>query len=1445
MKIHEAYETVKSYVLITELIHGTELIEHILTTYNWTETDAAFYIQQLLLALEELRIRGVAHLDIKPGNIIYEEKTDKIKLIDFGFAKKIHNAPLKLNYGTPEFASPEVVCSEVISESTDLWSVGVLTYILLSGISPFHCESVSETLNKIENGEWHFDEEAFKHISDEAKDFITSLLKKEPLFRLEIDECLSHPWIELAQRKGEGNKLELKNLEMFHQRDLAMRKSSATVKTARLESLTKMEVVIPSAPSLKPEIDPETNKIIYPDSREYGEFLDSETRFDWNKRFEPRSESEYSLRTRMYTELKSQGENGENENEIGAEEDEEIRIKARTKRRLSELDIEHDKIVQMEKEVEWVSASSEIRNERQIAREKEGQVYVMERKPSVGMPKEGYRPIFRAKLTDQVVRDGENVTFMCLIRGRPSVSVAWYKDEEYLTQNNRIRVSLSEDGVSSLTLISAKSYDVGVYKCVARNKMGRTTCRAKLLIGDATSRPQRPIAVAVSDREILLVWDPPQYDGESQVIFYRVYCKKAEDYQWRKSMKTTNECALIGNLTPETDYVFKISCQNKFGLSPFSYASNIITTKKESCKVLELHKHPDYSQMLCINADIISSLNRSQGPANVVEYYKDRDDEVMNFDPAEQYTFLEEITRGAFRQWKLCRSKRTEELYYARITPYETPTDEIMNEFNLLVTVQHVNVITVIGAFLFNNIHTVIFEYVDSENIIDHLSSRCSYTEDDAARIITQLLDALQYLHFLCIIHLNIQPENILLGRMCPILKLKDFTLAQKIVTPIGKHVPQCGSPEFMSPEVVVGEPAGVAADVWGVGVISTLLLSGETPFVGSTVEETLANIAYNRFDGSNMYENISKEALKFISKTIKRIPGNRMTVDDCLEHKWLQLSSDMTKMRKENVFMSLKLRDYAKKYEEQKGSSSRLSPIASGLNDIPERKFKLPTESEVKENKKYGWTSESYEVKPKERTYDKYASANYAKSLSRNLTSLSSTSETDMELNSNWKSKYSQHQSYSDTKMSSYKQRSTEDFSYKKEIDLPRQQRTIDSLRQNKTSDSLRQNKTTDSLRQNKSFTDDLPTYSAKPRENIIGSQISSKTAMAMSKDTSTMQKSQTSDYKSLLEESRAAVQESRKYIGASSKSALAGTAERMKYSSSLSSDEGLGIKEDSRKLATASKTDMRRELSIDDDYYMTSEMKGLNKSYKSVTKETLPSSDLSASITKKMSNSISASREASFEVDETKDILSSIRGKQSSFDLKERTLTREKQESFSTTMESKSLMKEKNLYSATNESSLFSEKAQPIVDREKPFHTATMESSSMMQERQAYSSMSHGAQFQTGAIETKSMKQEIQTVTASKEYNSQSQEQKQYSNVASISDQSAITKTASSSSFQNSNIASSNSSEHHLMANASETVETMSRMSNQEVKISSNAESYTGEEMTMSTTENIIQKK
>lgn len=167
------------------------------------------------------------------------------------------------------------------------------------------------------------------------------------------------------------------------------------LRCARLESLTKMELAVPTTPSLQPQIDPESGKLTFPDSREYGEFLDSEARFDWNKRFERRSESEFSLRSREFLKLAHKdNENvsaeGETEGDISMFEDEENMKRAgRDRRRLSELDVDHDKLAKIEKEDEWISASSDERLERQLNREKEGQVYVMERKPSVGMPKEG------------------------------------------------------------------------------------------------------------------------------------------------------------------------------------------------------------------------------------------------------------------------------------------------------------------------------------------------------------------------------------------------------------------------------------------------------------------------------------------------------------------------------------------------------------------------------------------------------------------------------------------------------------------------------------------------------------------------------------------------------------------------------------------------------------------------------------------------------------------------------------------------------------------------------------------------------------------------------------------------------------------------------------------------------------------------------------------------
>ncbi|KAG2458063.1 MYLK4 kinase, partial [Polypterus senegalus] len=132
----------------------------------------------LTLAAKIIKARGSKE---KPENILCVDRaTNKIKIIDFGLARRYKpREKLKVNFGTPEFLAPEVINYDFVSFPTDMWSLGVITYMLLSGLSPFLGENDNETLNNILACRWDFEEEEFKNVSEEAKDFIRKLLIKD------------------------------------------------------------------------------------------------------------------------------------------------------------------------------------------------------------------------------------------------------------------------------------------------------------------------------------------------------------------------------------------------------------------------------------------------------------------------------------------------------------------------------------------------------------------------------------------------------------------------------------------------------------------------------------------------------------------------------------------------------------------------------------------------------------------------------------------------------------------------------------------------------------------------------------------------------------------------------------------------------------------------------------------------------------------------------------------------------------------------------------------------------------------------------------------------------------------------------------------------------------------------------------------------------------------
>ncbi|XP_038836417.1 myosin light chain kinase, smooth muscle-like isoform X1 [Salvelinus namaycush] len=193
-----AYDLKPEMVMVMEFIGGGELFERIVDdSFVHTEPASVHYMQQIVEGMGYMHQKNIIHLDLKPENIVCVDHTGThIKIIDFGLASKLDpSTPLKVMHGTPEFVAPEVIGYEPVSLATDMWSIGVICYILLSGESPFQGNSEAETLALVTGAQWEFDEESFDEITDQAKDFISSLLNKEPRRRISCEEALVHSWI--------------------------------------------------------------------------------------------------------------------------------------------------------------------------------------------------------------------------------------------------------------------------------------------------------------------------------------------------------------------------------------------------------------------------------------------------------------------------------------------------------------------------------------------------------------------------------------------------------------------------------------------------------------------------------------------------------------------------------------------------------------------------------------------------------------------------------------------------------------------------------------------------------------------------------------------------------------------------------------------------------------------------------------------------------------------------------------------------------------------------------------------------------------------------------------------------------------------------------------------------------------------------------------------------
>lgn len=197
VQLYETYEDKSKIYLVMELVTGGELFDRIVEKGSYTEKDASDLIRQILEAVDYMHEQGVVHRDLKPENLLFYSPDDdsKIMISDFGLSKMEDSGIMATACGTPGYVAPEVLAQKPYGKAVDIWSIGVISYILLCGYPPFYDENDANLFAQILKGEFEFDSPYWDEISDSAKDFIRHLMCVNVEKRYTCKQALAHPWI--------------------------------------------------------------------------------------------------------------------------------------------------------------------------------------------------------------------------------------------------------------------------------------------------------------------------------------------------------------------------------------------------------------------------------------------------------------------------------------------------------------------------------------------------------------------------------------------------------------------------------------------------------------------------------------------------------------------------------------------------------------------------------------------------------------------------------------------------------------------------------------------------------------------------------------------------------------------------------------------------------------------------------------------------------------------------------------------------------------------------------------------------------------------------------------------------------------------------------------------------------------------------------------------------
>ncbi|KAM9784866.1 myosin light chain kinase, smooth muscle isoform X2 [Syngnathus typhle] len=482
----------------------------------------------------------------------------------------------------------------------------------------------------------------------------------------------------------------------------------------------------------------------------------------------------------------------------------------------------------------------------------------------------GTGPMLRLENPPQFVevKAGHPARVKCRFTGSPPVVSCWIRNKEQLVDSPEVWTENSDEN-STLVLAEAAAQHTGRYTVVVKDRKSSAQHTLTISVIDRPQPPPScPLVSLVSPGTLVLSWSGPCYDGGSAVLGYVVEVRPdgpPEEHHWSE---LTTQCAstsyrVCGGLQPRQEYCFRVRAYNSVGVSEPGPASPGVTMEFEAAHGEEEEETPE------VFVSIDTALK-------VTDHYEVQ--EKLGMGKFGLVFKLKHRLSGRVCAGKFYKGRRTKEREAAR------------KEIELMSKLHHPKLVRCLAAYDHKPEMVMVMEFIAGGELFERIvDDSFEHTEPASVRYMQQILQGVSFMHRQLIIHLDLKPENIVcVDTSGTAVKIIDFGLATQLDGKTDVRVMQ-GTPEFVAPEVINYEPVCLATDMWSIGVICYILLSGESPFQGSSDADTLALVTAAQWEfDEESFGDITEQAKHFISSLLEKDPKRRMSCEDALAHTWM-----------------------------------------------------------------------------------------------------------------------------------------------------------------------------------------------------------------------------------------------------------------------------------------------------------------------------------------------------------------------------------------------------------------------------------------------------------------------------------------------------------------------------------------------------------------------------